>query len=101
MPALAWGLARFCPLKTARNLVQHFGSRAERRRRHLIAVLKGHQIVLQRRQRREVVRRQDLALYDREIDSLKLPFGTGNQFEAAGLSRSGARTCSLQTSITD
>ena len=40
----------------------------ERPRGHLVAVLKGHQIVLQCGQGREVVRCEDLALHDREVD---------------------------------
>lgn len=43
---------------------------AERSRDGLITVLKGHQIVFQRGQCCEVVRRQDLALHDREVDDL-------------------------------
>lgn len=41
---------------------------AERRRGRLIPVLKGHQIVFQGGQRREVIRGEDLALHDREVD---------------------------------
>jgi hypothetical protein len=41
---------------------------AERLRNRLIAVLERQQIVFQRQERREIVRCEDLALHDREVD---------------------------------
>jgi hypothetical protein len=67
---------------------------AERPRRHLIAVLKSHQIVRQRRERREVVRRQDLALHDREVDfNLVQPAGMARRVDRHERGPAIAQSC--------